>query len=198
MSLGFWLKTTINTLPKAQRTQRIENFDSFNTFSSKQKLQQSLESWSYLSLLFLAKGEKNIKLWQIHFRYPYGCKFWAKSWMSYLKKSQYSSQKIWLWKDSQSRSQKNLSRKKVTVSVLKIFGLKKSFVWFPPSKQANIFRCAITSWIHVEESATNVLEILLNLRHIFRVCSEYVQSMFRVFSEYVQSMFKVCLEYVQS
>ena len=32
---------------------------------------------------------------------------------------------------------------------------------------------------------------------MFRVCSEYVQSMFRVCSEYIQSMFRVRSEYVQ-
>ena len=79
-----------------------------------------------------------------------------------------------------------------------------------------LFRCASISWMHVGESLINVFEILLNLGHIFRVCSEYVQSMFRVCSEYaqgmfryvqimisvcsgyVQSMFRVCSEYVQS
>ena len=33
---------------------------------------------------------------------------------------------------------------------------------------------------------------------MFRVCSEYVQSMFRVGSEYVQSRFRACPEHVQS
>ena len=33
---------------------------------------------------------------------------------------------------------------------------------------------------------------------MFRVCSEYVQSMFRVCSEYVHSMFTACSEHVQS
>ena len=45
------------------------------------------------------------------------------------------------------------------------------------------------------DSVIHVFEILLNLGHIFRVCSEYVQSVFMVFrvcSEYVQSMFRVC------
>ena len=55
-----------DTLPKAQRTQGIEDFDSFNTFSSKQMLQEALESWSNLSLLFLANDEKYIELWQIN------------------------------------------------------------------------------------------------------------------------------------
>ena len=41
----------------------------------------------------------------------------------------------------------------------------------------------------VSESVIHVFEILSNLGHIFRVCSEYVQSMFRVCSENVQSMF---------
>ena len=55
----------------------------------------------------------------------------------------------------------------------------------------------------------NVFEILSNLEHIFRVCSEYVQGIFRVCSEYgqrvfrvgsekVQRRFRVCSEYVQS
>ena len=33
---------------------------------------------------------------------------------------------------------------------------------------------------------------------MFRVCSEYVQSMFRVCSEYVQSFFRVSSEFLQS
>ena len=44
----------------------------------------------------------------------------------------------------------------------------------------------------------NVFEILSNLGHIFRVCSECVQSVFRVSSEYLQSFFRVSSEYVQS
>ena len=35
------------------------------------------------------------------------------------------------------------------------------------------------------------------VQSMFRVCSGYVQSMFRVCSEYVQSMFRVCSGYVQ-
>ena len=53
------------------------------------------------------------------------------------------------------------------------------------------------------ESVSNVLEILSNLGHIFRVCSvrlrgcsECVQSVFRVCSECVQSVFRVCSECV--
>ena len=48
------------------------------------------------------------------------------------------------------------------------------------------------------ESVSNVLEILSNLGHIFRVCSEYVQSVFRVCSVCVQIEFKVSSECVQS
>ena len=51
-----------------------------------------------------------------------------------------------------------------------------------------LFRCTLISWIHVGESVAesliDVFEILSNLWHIFRVCSEYVQGMFRVCSEY--------------
>ena len=49
-------KTNISktkTLPTAQVTQGIECFDSINTFISKQKLQQSLKSWSNFSLCFV-------------------------------------------------------------------------------------------------------------------------------------------------
>ena len=45
------------TLPKAKRTQAIECFDSINTFISKQKLQQSLKSWSKFSLILFGKGQ---------------------------------------------------------------------------------------------------------------------------------------------
>ena len=48
------------------------------------------------------------------------------------------------------------------------------------------------------ESLTHVFEILTNLRHIFRVCSECAQSVLRVCSECVQSVFRVCSECVQS
>ena len=50
-------RKTRKTLLQAQRTQGIEYFDSFNTFSSKQKLQQALESWSNLSLLFWQRAK---------------------------------------------------------------------------------------------------------------------------------------------
>ena len=62
----------------------------------------------------------------------------------------------------------------------------------------SLFRCASIYWIHVGEQLSNVFEICSNLEHIFRACSEYVQSMYRVSSEYVQSMFRVCSEFVQS
>ena len=39
------------------------------------------------------------------------------------------------------------------------------------------------------DSVIHVFEILLNLGHIFRVGSEYVQSVFRVCSECVLSVF---------
>ena len=45
----------VETLLKAQQTQGIEYFDSSNTFSSKQKLQQSLKSWSNFSLVSCGK-----------------------------------------------------------------------------------------------------------------------------------------------
>ena len=48
------------------------------------------------------------------------------------------------------------------------------------------------------QSLINVIEILSNLGHIFRVCSEYVQSMFRMCSECAQSVLRVCSECVQS
>ena len=41
-------------------------------------------------------------------------------------------------------------------------------------------------------SVINVFAILSNLGHIFRVCSECVQSVFRECSECVQSVFRVC------
>ena len=46
----------IHTLQKAQQTQDIVYFDSFNTFSSKQKLQQTLKSWSNFSSVLFGKG----------------------------------------------------------------------------------------------------------------------------------------------
>ena len=41
------------------------------------------------------------------------------------------------------------------------------------------------------DSVIHVFEILLNLGHIFRLCSGYVQGRFGVVSEYVQSRFRV-------
>ena len=46
-------------------------------------------------------------------------------------------------------------------------------------------------------SVGNVFEILSNIGHVIRVCTEYVQSMFRVCSEFVQIAFRVCSECVQ-
>ena len=45
---------------------------------------------------------------------------------------------------------------------------------------------------------SDVFEILSNIGHIIRVCTEYVQSMFRVCSECVQSVLRVCSGCVQS
>ena len=51
----------------------------------------------------------------------------------------------------------------------------------------SLFRCANISWIHVGESVShsviNVLRILSNLGHIFRLSPVYAQGMFRVGSE---------------
>ena len=57
----------------------------------------------------------------------------------------------------------------------------------------NAFLDALASLGSMLESHSliNVFEILSNLGHIFRVCSEYVQGMFRVCSKYVQSMFSL-------
>ena len=41
----------LETLPKAQRTQGFKYIYAFNTFSSKQKLQQTMKSWSNFSLV---------------------------------------------------------------------------------------------------------------------------------------------------
>ena len=46
----------------------------------------------------------------------------------------------------------------------------------------------------VSQSVGNVFEILSNIGHIIRVCTEYVQSMFR----YVQSVFRLRSECAQS
>ena len=43
------------TLPKAQRIQGIEYSDTYNTFSSKQKLQETLKSWSNFSFVLFGK-----------------------------------------------------------------------------------------------------------------------------------------------
>ena len=60
---------------------------------------------------------------------------------------------------------------------------------------SQLFRCASISWIHVEESVSqwliHVFEILSNITHIFRLCSECVQSVFWVCSECVQSVFNI-------
>ena len=69
---------------------------------------------------------------------------------------------------------------------------KGSFAIARISSSTNIFRCVSISWIHVGESVINVFEILSNLQHIFRVCSECAQSVLRVCSECVQSVFRVC------
>ena len=51
------------------------------------------------------------------------------------------------------------------------------------SKENDLFRCASISWIHDGEWVINDFEILSNLGHIIRVCSECVQSVLRVCSE---------------
>ena len=52
------ISAMFSTLQKAQLTHGIEYFDFLNTFSSKQKLQQTLKSWSNFSLVLFGKGQE--------------------------------------------------------------------------------------------------------------------------------------------